>query len=455
MLKKGQISSVKSQMIPSRVVQMPNDPTDPSQGMHPVMMYKILTDSGAGLGTVPLTDELKKELGSKWDNAPVDTTKVPISLLLQNAHTRAGAAQAGGTVSDWQDELKAVDPDNQKLKDFSYSAWSANNPVDAKALNQVLTAHKGQHADIGLNQILTNKDFSGDSKVMSAINKLQQAMGVTADSLTAMADARKTATERAVTAGKPMTAALADQIILDPFYTSDQKKFAQGWKDAQGQNVEDKKAHQLNAQEQADRAFYTGAVAQDKTGWQPSAGAPYMDRKQYITAKQKFTSPAGVYGKAQDVEKSYDMMQTAYGEYKAAAARGEDLPTGAQSMVALSTHLATTFGNVKGARITKDMIQHHLGARSVSDDGLVAIQKLKDGDVLSLDQWDAFHDLISQSRKFTWDNVVENAHAQGLAADALPKGYVPNGATAGRDKAGNIVGYRLPNGRVVDFRQQQ
>ena len=57
MLKKGEISSVKSQMIPSRVIQVPNDPTDPSKGMHPVMMYKILTDAGAGLGTVPLTAE--------------------------------------------------------------------------------------------------------------------------------------------------------------------------------------------------------------------------------------------------------------------------------------------------------------------------------------------------------------------------------------------------------------
>ena len=133
---------------------------------------------------------MKKELGSKWDNAPVDTTKVPISLLLQNAHTRATSAQAGGTVSDWTRELQAVDPDNQKLKDFSYSAWSASNPGDAKALNQVLTAHKGQHADIGLNQMLTNKDFSGDAKVMSAMNKLQTAMGVNADALTAMANTR-------------------------------------------------------------------------------------------------------------------------------------------------------------------------------------------------------------------------------------------------------------------------
>jgi len=56
--------------------------------------------------------------------------------------------------------------------------------------------------------------------------------------------------------------------------------------------------------------------------------------------------------------------------------------TGAESMLALSTHLATTFGNVKGARVTKDMIEHHLGARGVGDSALVAVQKLTNGDVL-------------------------------------------------------------------------
>ena len=86
---------------------------------------------------------------------------------------------------------------------------------------------------------------------------------------------------------------------------------------------------------------------------------------------------------AEQVEKSYQMMNQAYNEYQGAAAQGKDLPTGAQSMVALSTHLATTFGNVKGSRITKDMIQEHLGARSISDAASVAIQKLTNGDVLS------------------------------------------------------------------------
>ena len=193
MLQKGEIKSTQSQMIPSRVVQVPNNPSDPSQGMHPVMMYKILTDAGTGLGTVPLTDAMKKELGSKWDNAPVDTTKVPISLLLQNAHTRATSAQAGGTVSDWTRELQAVDPDNQKLKDFSYSAWAAQNPAAAKPMNQWLTAHKGMHVDEAIASLQKNNDLQNNPQLVAGFSKLQNDMGIKADSLTQMTTNRATA----------------------------------------------------------------------------------------------------------------------------------------------------------------------------------------------------------------------------------------------------------------------
>lgn len=123
---------------------------------------------------------------------------------------------------------------------------------------------------------------------------------------------------------------------------------------------------------------------------------------------------------AEAVEKSYEMMDNAYKEYKDAEAHGQKLPTGAQSMVALSTHLSTTFGNVKGARITKDMIQEHLGARSVSDAALTAIQRFTNGDVLSPDQWDAFHDLIKQSRQLSWQTAVKEAQRKKIPVDFLP-----------------------------------
>jgi hypothetical protein len=123
---------------------------------------------------------------------------------------------------------------------------------------------------------------------------------------------------------------------------------------------------------------------------------------------------------ANAVEKSYDMMDHAYREYEDARAKGKDLPTGAQSMVALSTHLSTTFGNVKGARITKDMIQEHLGARGVSDKALVAFQKLSNGDVLSPDQWEAFHSLISESRTLSWQTAVREAERKHVPINFLP-----------------------------------
>jgi hypothetical protein len=162
---------------------------------------------------------------------------------------------------------------------------------------------------------------------------------------------------------------------------------------------------------------------------------------------------------AEGVEKSYQMMDQAYKEYKDAAAKGQELPTGAQSMLALSTHLATTFGNVKGARITKDMVQHHLGARSISDDALVAIQKLTNGDTLSPAQWDAFHSLVGQSRKLSWEIAAKEAKRANLPVDFLPAdlkgetggapakdfGVAPSGMVEGRTG-------RLPDGTKIVVR---
>lgn len=150
--------------------------------------------------------------------------------------------------------------------------------------------------------------------------------------------------------------------------------------------------------------------------------------------------------KAMGVEQSFNMMDQAYSEYVAAKAKGQELPTGAQSMLALSTHLATTFGNVKGSRVTKDMIQEHLGARSVSDQALVAIQRLTNGDVLSPEQWKAFHELIGQSRQFTWQNVVERGAEQHLQLQ--PEWIQRAGLKTG--KLGDTQVFKI-NNRVFDL----
>jgi hypothetical protein len=149
---------------------------------------------------------------------------------------------------------------------------------------------------------------------------------------------------------------------------------------------------------------------------------------------------------AMGVEKSYDMMDQAFKEYNEAKAQGKDLPTGAQSMLALSTHLSTTFGNVKGSRITKDMIQEHLGARSVGDTALVAVQRLTNGDVLSPEQWKAFHDLIGQSREYQWKNVLEEGARRHQQID-------PTWVQRAGVRTGKLDGQQVfqLNGRVFDL----
>lgn len=123
---------------------------------------------------------------------------------------------------------------------------------------------------------------------------------------------------------------------------------------------------------------------------------------------------------AEAIEKSWQMMDNAYQEYKALKAKGKDFPTGAQSMLALSTHLQTTFGQVKGARVTKDMIAEHLHARSISDDAEVAVNKLVNGGRLSAGQWEAFHDLVKQSRDLSWKTAAKEAKRHQIPVDFLP-----------------------------------
>lgn len=167
------------------------------------------------------------------------------------------------------------------------------------------------------------------------------------------------------------------------------------------------KAHSQHIKEQADVQARMFANQQNRTD-------TAANRKDIAAHDKAYVQPA------EAVEKSYQMMDNAFREYEDARAQGKQLPTGAQSMLALSTHLQTTFGNVKGARVTKDMIHEHLGARSISDDARAAIQKLQDGDVLSPAQWKAFHDLIGESRKLSWQTAVKEAERKKIPVDFLP-----------------------------------
>jgi hypothetical protein len=147
---------------------------------------------------------------------------------------------------------------------------------------------------------------------------------------------------------------------------------------------------------------------------------------------------------SENVEKSFQQMMNVWNEYQALAKAGRHLDTGAQSMLMLSQHLQTTFGQTKGSRVTKDMISHHLGARSISDDALVAFQKLVDGDPLSPGQWVAFHDLVTSARREQWSIAIKEARRHKVPVNFVPKDLLqqgvgaPEGFKRGRD--GAVVG---------------
>ena len=123
---------------------------------------------------------------------------------------------------------------------------------------------------------------------------------------------------------------------------------------------------------------------------------------------------------ALQTERTYRLASSIYNERAAAHAAGKKWDTaGSKSIQMLSYHMANTFGNVKGARIGKDLIQKHLGARSVSDAAQVAVQKLYDGDQLSSAQWDAYFSMVRDSRDETWRTLVDDAQADGRPMDYI------------------------------------
>lgn len=189
-----------------------------------------------------------------------------------------------------------------------------------------------------------------------------------------------------------------------------------------------------------DTAFL-GAYEDQKKASQPYGGARVEIAQQNANRQDENYIDKTYVKPAQDTEKSYQMFMEAYNNRNNAK-------TGAESMLALSTHLATTFGNVKGSRVTKDMIQEHLGARGISDSALVAVQKLSNGDVLSPDQWDAFKSLISNSRKLSWDSAKIGAKHRGVdIADELPKdmgGAATSQSTGGNDPFSAFGGAKKP-----------
>jgi hypothetical protein len=219
-----------------------------------------------------------------------------------------------------------------------------------------------------------------------------------------------------------------------------------------GQEAYSKAFNEKIARDAADKQDYHQSTdGADVTGWNPPANKG-MSQQQLATATQRFA--LGPLKTAQDTDKSYEMFQDAYAKHKA----GNDT-TGAGDMLALSQHLATTFGAVKGARVTKDMIQEHVGARSYADSAATAMNHAMTGAKLSDNQWAAFSELIEDTRKRTWGNTIKLAHSVGIpvTSDMVPADVVKSGSASPQGKpvyvGGKLVGHTTDGKTMVPVQQ--
>jgi hypothetical protein len=158
--------------------------------------------------------------------------------------------------------------------------------------------------------------------------------------------------------------------------------------------------------------------------------------QQFNQIDREFIKPAA------DIELSYQKFLDAYKDYKGGA------KSGAPSMQALAQHLASTIGSVKGMRGGEQILNQHVGARSVGDTLSVYAQKLSTGNALSANQWNDFKSMITASRRFAWGNAATQASGIGVdirqrmpqdlggkaasitnPAAATPKGATPTSVT--------------------------
>jgi hypothetical protein len=370
------------------------------------------------------------EVTARMDAEAKETKAIPLDQQYATASAEYRAAQEKGDVAG----AKAA----QSRMDDAKAGMMAGKvePKDTELPQQYLDAENA------LDKATKANDQAGMAAAQQTMANVQKAINAK-DSATAkpLSEATVNSTNQALAdrhqilnPGKPLppeftlqpNATQADYERIDKLMEATEK--AQGTKTQQQTN-------------EIDKAKLAAARL--------TAASVSASRKDIATHELKYVQPANA------IEKSYEMMDSAYKEYEALDKQGKEFPTGAQSMMALSTHLTTTFGNVKGSRITKDMIQEHLHARSISDDAEVAFNKLRNGDKLSKGQWEAFHELVSESRQLSWDTAVREADRKNIPTDFLPNGLTAvkaKGMKAGVIPTTNVAAFqkKYPDADVAD-----
>lgn len=149
-------------------------------------------------------------------------------------------------------------------------------------------------------------------------------------------------------------------------------------------------------------------IKKPMTGATTAAGAG-VGNKQAETFNKDYVNPA------ESIERSYQMFEDAY-----KAIQSGDAKTGAEDMLLLSQHLGTTFGQVKGSRMNKDLIEEHKDAIGIQDKIERYGNNIASGQMLSPDQRKEFGDLISNMRNLTWRIATKEAARNNQPINFLP-----------------------------------
>jgi hypothetical protein len=163
----------------------------------------------------------------------------------------------------------------------------------------------------------------------------------------------------------------------------------------------------------------------------------YLKRVDSFTKSKEFTTLQSILGSRQQFNDILNDM--ANGKY-----------TGADSVAGLFDAIGISVSPMqgKGMRINKDVINEHIDARGLDQTVVAKLGKLTAGTILSPQQLKDYAGIADGAYVHGYVNAVNDAHAQGIKADAiLPKG---NGQQI--DPATAKVFFTLSNGNPAKAR---
>jgi hypothetical protein len=153
----------------------------------------------------------------------------------------------------------------------------------------------------------------------------------------------------------------------------------------------------------------TGETAPDKPAGAMNPSGARLAQTQANAFNKDYEVPAQI------TERGYQMATQAKQSYDSG-----DSKTGAATMMLLAQHIGSTFGQIKGTRQNKDLINEHKDAIGIEDRLQRFAANITKGDQLSKTQVDEFYKLLSTYRNYTWQMNAQEAQRRHQPIDFLP-----------------------------------